>query len=189
MKYKSIILTDKRKSLKEYSTFNLIFFSFVIITLIIYWNVFHYKILEYFGKNTDVIYWEFWILTLTFFMMYKPSEEKLLEYKFSLLFKDLSIQNQVSYKSITADIPINELDRFDKPEFNNQIVNSYVKINESVFNILCIKKENRIRITLIREEKNNQVIFICSKLLENYKSLDNLVSHYLKSFQLNHPNI
>lgn len=189
MKYKSGIVVNKRKSLKEYSTFNMIFFSFVFITLIIYWNTFHYIVLEYFGKNTDVFYWEFLIFSSIFFMMYKPSEEKLLEYKFSLLFKDLSIQNQVSYKSITAYIPINEMDRFDKPEFNNLIVNSYVKINESIFNIRCIKKDNWIRITLIREEKNNQSIFICSKLLENYKSLDNLVSHYIKSFQLNHPNI
>lgn len=188
MKFKSIVV-DKRKSLNEYSTFNMIFFSFVFITLIIYWNAFHYRVLVYFEKNTDVLLWEFWIFTISFFMMYKPSEEKLLEYKFSLLFKDLSIQNQVSYKSITAYIPINELDRYGKPEFNNLIVNSYVKINESIFNILCIKKENRIRITLIREEKNNQSIFICSKLLENYKSLDNLVSHYIKSFQLNNPTI
>jgi hypothetical protein len=186
MKYKSIVFI-KEKSLKEYSTFNLIFFSFVFITLIIYWNAFHYRVLEYFEKNTDVLFWEFWIFTLTFFMLYKPSEERLLEYKFSLLFKDLSIQNQVSYKSITPKIPINELDRFEKTEFNNQRVNSYVKINESVFNILCIKKENWIRITLMREEKNNQSIFICSKLLENYKSLDNLVSYYIKSFHLNNP--
>ncbi len=181
-KIPNAVSRKKRKEYREYSKFDIKFYSITILLLIFYLIFLHPPIFEFFNKGVNVIIIEFWVLTIPIFILYRHYNSRNIENKFSLLYKDLNTKKQVSYDSI-----ISKFTNYDKEmilsesEFSNENITSYVQITNEIFQIKSCKRDNKISIFCLSEEHIYYPMFVPSRELENYDSFEGLMYFYFKS--------
>lgn len=172
----------KSKEYTEYSKFEIKFYTLTILSLVFYLIFIHSPIFEFFNKSVNVIIIEFWVLIITTFILYRHFNDRNIEKKFSLLYKDLNIKKQVPYDSI-----ISKFTNYDKEmilnesEFSNENITSYLQISNEIFQIKCCKKDNNISIFSLSTEHRYYPTYVPKKELENYDSFEGLMYFYLKS--------
>ena len=199
----------KRKDYKEYSKFEIIFSTITVLILLIFYIFFHPTIFQFFDKSVYVIIGEFWFFTITIFTLQHQLKFQYLENKFSHLFKDLSNNNNISYRDLITSFP-----NYDKREFleehkfeENEII-SYLRYKErkynefegidmttekpeKIFKISCSRKINDTNYIDIYLLDNKDGLFADynfstnSRLLENYVSIEKLISlyHHTKKYE------
>ena len=199
----------KRKDYKEYSKFEIIFSTITVLILLIFYIFFHPTIFQFFDKSVYVIIGEFWFFTITIFTLQHQLKFQYLENKFSHLCKDLSNNNNISYRDLITSFP-----NYDKREFleehkfeENEII-SYLRYKErkynefegidmttekpeKIFKISCSRKINDTNYIDIYLLDNKDGLFADynfstnSRLLENYVSIEKLISlyHHTKKYE------
>ena len=198
-----------KKKINQYSRF---YYSFLVVTLLViytYWELILSNIFEYFKLNTSVQFW--WVVIhsgifmVTILGIYEYYEKKYLDMKFAMLFKDLSIQNNISYKDLLTKFPdYHKRDVLEEPKFEENEMISYIKYQKTnrikfeniemsteepgkIFKIKCLRETNRTNHIFINLLNNNDGLYLKGYFplkLDNYDSIEKLIYFYNKSIEI-----
>jgi hypothetical protein len=172
----------KSREYTEFSKFEITFSTITIILFILYFSLLHSTIFDFFDRSVYVIICEFWVLIPSIYLFHRHFKYKIIENKFSLLFKDLSIESQIPLKSINSKFPNYDKEMIlNESEFSNDRIISYIQFEKEIFKIKCKKEDKIISIFSLNTEDSHYPMYVPYKELENYDTLENLIYFYYKS--------
>jgi len=202
-----------KKKIKQYSRF---YYSFLITTTLFiytYWELVLSNIFQYFNLNTEEQFsWigiHIGIFMLTILGIYEYYEKKYLDMKFAMLFKDLSIQNNISYKDLLTKFPdYHKRDALQEHKFEEYEIISYINYKAikrikfeniemsteepgKIFKIKCLRETNGTNHIFINLLNNNDGLYLKGYFplkLDNYDSIEKLIDFYYKSLEFYQKN-
>jgi hypothetical protein len=197
-----------KKEKIHYSKFYLTFSFVTFLILYAYWKLILSNIFQYFKLNSQVqttcIVIHFGIFIVTILKIYEYYENKNLDIKFALLFKDLSIINNISYEELLINFPnYHKKDFLKEHKFEVYQIISYLKYKErkeykfenitwleerpnKIFKIDCTREKNGtnyIMIYLLNNEDDQYPeynLLLNYRLLNNYESIEKLIDEFIK---------